>query len=399
MSERGWDVLVIGAGPAGSTAAALLAERGHRVLVLEKEEFPRFHIGESLLPASLPVLERLGVPARADTFVFKRGAEFVCEASGRAQRFAFSEAQPGGPGAAWHVDRARFDTVLRDRARALGAEVRHGTTVLRAHVGADAVTVETRSGTVRGRYLVDASGQSRLLARQAGAAVPYTRFGHAAAFTHFADVSDAAWQELGPGFEIRVMLRPEGWGWIIPLPDRRLSIGMAAQGRIGRAELDAGLLQGPLVRRLTRGARRLADHVAGNYSYRNRAPIGARFAAVGDAACFLDPVFSSGVTLALHGAAALADRLGPALCAGEEGRPDLLAEHQAAMDRATQTFAALIDRFYNSRFADTMLLADPGSQPLRPGVTSVLAGDVWRAGNAFQDLLLKARRHVGQADG
>jgi flavin-dependent dehydrogenase len=392
MTTSSFDVLVVGAGPAGSTAAGLLAKAGHRVLVLEKEEFPRFHIGESLLPGGLPVLERLGVPPASDIFVYKSGAEFVCEASGRNGVFEFRESLPGCARHAWHVDRARFDHALCERAKALGADVRHGVTVVDAGATADHAFLETRTGTFRGRYLIDASGQSRLLARRHGTAQPYDRFGNAAVFTHYEGVGDAAWAELGPGMNIRIMLRPEGWGWIIPLPERRLSIGIVSKGKITPEELDAGLLSGPLVRRLTAGTRRLETRIVGNYSYRNTAPSGPRYCAIGDAACFLDPVFSSGVTLALRGGEAVADRLSPALGSGREAEPGLLSEHDATMDRAFRTFAGLIDRFYNTNFAEAMFLGNTTNEPMRPGVMSVLAGDVWRTGNPFQEMLLNARR-------
>lgn len=393
------DVIVVGAGPAGSTAAALLAAAGWRVLVLEKESFPRFKIGESLLPACLPVLARLQVRARDDVFVYKRGAEFVCEASGRAQQFAFEEALPGTASHAWHVDRARFDTLLRDAAVRAGAEVRHGETVVDLGGGDGEAWVATREQRIACRYLIDASGQSRLLARRADAVVPYECFGSSAAFTHFEGLQGAAWDSLGPHFDIRIVLRPEGWGWVIPLPERRLSVGIVSKGKVTPAELDAGLLQGPLVARLTAGAQRLATRVVGNFSYRNAAPHGARFATAGDAACFLDPVFSSGVTLALRGASELADRVGAALADGSEARPELLDEHQQSMARAYATFAGLIERFYNTGFAEAVFLGSVQDAALRRGIISVLAGDVWRDGNPFQDMLLAARRRERQLHG
>lgn len=400
-----WDVVVIGAGPAGTVSAGLFAQAGHSVLVLEKEHFPRFHIGESLLPAGLPVLERLGVEPRGETFLYKRGARFVCEASGREQTFAFENSLAGesdessAPRHAWQVDRAGFDTQLRDRAVELGAEVRHGETVVDAGADENGVWVETRTGTVRGRYLIDASGQSRLMARRSGTAVPYRQFGTSSVFTHYEGVGDEAWAEFEPWFDIRIMLRPEGWGWIIPLTNRRLSVGMVARGKITAEELEQGLLAGPTVQRLTAGAQRGETRVVGNFSYRNTKPSGVRYATVGDAYCFLDPVFSSGVTLALRGAESTFDAIAPALAAGEEAREDLLDGHHQEMDRAHRTFAALIDRFYNSRFAEQVFLRDVRGMPMRAGVLSVLAGDVWRTGNDFQEMLLKARRYSVAAEG
>ncbi len=393
--EPRWDVAVVGAGPAGSTAAALLARRGLSVVVLEKSHFPRFHIGESLLPAGLSVLARLGVEPHADAFLRKRGAEFLCEASGRRGVFSFDGALPGLPDHSFHVDRARFDTLLRDVARAAGAEVRHGEAVLEAELDAsDAVHVRTASDRLAARYLIDATGQDRLLAQQSRSVEPYRAFGAAAVFTHFAGLRREALDELGPGFAIRVLLRPDGWGWIIPLPGARLSVGLVSQERATHAQLDA-LLADPLAARCTAGAERLATHVASNFSYRNTASCGPRFACIGDAACFLDPVFSSGVTLALRGAESLADAIGPALQAGTETEPGLLDAHRRSMDRAYRTFGALIGRFYNSRFAESVFLGDTDGMPMRAGVLSVLAGDVWRDDNPFQDQLLAARRGQG----
>ena len=195
-----------------------------------------------------------------------------------------------------------------------------------------------------------------------------------------------------------IVLRPDGWGWVIPLPGQRLSIGLVSKAKITAEDLEAGLLSGPLVKRLTAGARRLETRVIGNFSYRNKSPSGARYAAIGDASCFLDPVFSSGVTLALRSAERVADIVGPALEAGTEGAADLLSVHNEGMDRAYRTFAGLIDRFYNNpTFAQSIFLGDSSEMSIRSGVMSVLAGDVWRTGNPFQEMLLAARRAGGRA--
>jgi flavin-dependent dehydrogenase len=391
-ADNVWDVVVLGAGPAGSATAGLLAQQGARVLVLEKEHFPRFHIGESLLPASLGVLRRLGVEPDASTFVYKRGARFVCEATGRSRTFAFDEALAGTDAHAWHVDRARFDTLLRDRARAAGATVVHGETVVDAGVEAERVYAHTKTERHLGRFLVDATGQARLCASIAKTVEPYRNFGASAVFTHYAGLSAQAIDELAPDFDIRILVREDGWGWIIPLAGERLSVGLVTTGRATKAMLDVGLLEGPTVKRLTQGARRLETHVVGNYSFRNAGPTGPRRASVGDAACFLDPVFSSGVTLALRAAESLADTLAPALREGREGEPTLLDEHRESMERAYRTFAGLIDRFYNTKIVQGLFLAEVEDMPGRAGVMSVLAGDVWRHDNPFQDMLLNARR-------
>jgi flavin-dependent dehydrogenase len=393
----GWDVLVIGAGPGGSAVAGLLAQRGLAVLVFEREHFPRFHIGESLLPAGLTVLERLGVEPEERTFVPKRGARFLCEATGRSQAFAFAESLEGGARSAWHVDRARFDTQLRDRARAHGATVWHGVTVTAAAAEAEGAWVEAAGERFRGRYLIDASGQSRLCARRAGTVEPLRRFGSTAVFTHYEGLGERAFATLGPDFDIRILVRNDGWGWVIPLSERRLSVGLVSSGRATPSMLESGLLDGPLVRGLVAGARRLETHVVADFSYRNTRPVGPRFAAVGDAACFLDPVFSSGVTLALRAAESVADRVGPALAQGREAEPELLAEHVQSMDRAYRTFAGLIDRFYNTQIAQTLFLGKVEGMPGRSGVMSVLAGDVWRSDNPFQEMLLGAKRRPAQA--
>ncbi|HVQ27044.1 MAG TPA: tryptophan 7-halogenase, partial [Planctomycetota bacterium] len=171
-------------------------------------------------------------------------------------------------------------------------------------------------------------------------------------------------------------------------------VGIVSKRALSREALDAGLLSGPLVRRWTEGAERLETHVIQNFSYRNTSSAGPRFAAAGDAACFLDPVFSSGVTLALRGAERVTDVLGPALEAGTEAAPDLQAGQQAYMERAYRTFSALIDRFYNTRFATTVFLSRSAGTTLYQGVVSVLAGDVWREDNPFQQMLLNTRSRL-----
>lgn len=385
------DVAIIGAGPAGSTTAALLARSGHKVILIEKEAFPRFQIGESLLPVCLPVLAELGVEPDPDSFVLKQGASFVCEEMGKERMFDFSRALPGSPPHAWQVDRAGFDTRLRDAAEAAGAEVRHGVKVRRVSIGTDDVSLQTEDDTIKARFVVDATGQNRLLARHHDSARPYPGFGHAAAFSHFENISPQIAEEFAPGNEIRIMIVPQGWGWIIPLPRRRLSVGLVTRRSAIENDLEEYIKSSQLIARYTAGAVRAQTKVVRNFSFKNARPHGSRFACVGDAACFLDPVFSSGVSLAMVQAREVARELAPALDQNREHEEDLMAGVTQKMQRAYETFSAIIHRFYHTRFISHFIFGDIPDQAVETGVVSVLAGDVWRDDNEFQKMLLGSR--------
>ncbi len=393
-----WDVVIAGAGPGGSASAIRLAEEGYRVLVLEKETFPRFHIGESLLPAAELITTALGVEIDPNQFLFKAGAQFVCERTGRVQAFDFDEALPGPQRYAWHVERSVLDTLLRDRARDAGAEVRHGVTVDAVEFDAEGVGVRSDAGEIRARYFIDATGQARLLAKQFDAVHPYDRFGKAAVYTRFNGIGEAARAEFAPKNDIRIVMIPDGWLWAIPLVDRRLSVGMVSRlPGLRKERLDEYLATSALFGRLLAGAEREETGLIGNYSFENRAASGPRYACVGDAASFIDPIFSSGISLALARGIEVADRLMPALEQGGEGAPDLMAPMETAQRRGYDTFAALVHRFYNTRFVDNMIFGAPAQGRHRPGVVSVLAGDVYRHDNDFQDMLLRSRRNPRRA--
>lgn len=420
-AEHDLDVVVVGAGPAGACAATLLAQAGLRVGVFERERFPRFHIGESLLPSCVPVLAAMGIDLDAGGYLRKQGAEFYDERTGEYAYFAFADALPGLPHHAYQVDRASFDDALAAAAREAGASVEFGVTVL-AHAiddrGVELQLVPTPEGlgpdeghvrggisrgvpsraaarTVRARYLVDASGRRGLTSRGGREHDRVPGLGKAASFLHFDGLGDAAWAELAPRGDVKVLRMPDGWIWAIPLADRRLSVGLVSRaGAPDDADVARELAGSPMLTRLTAGARRSSLRAIADYSYVNRSPHGARFVAIGDAAGFLDPVFSSGVAIALSSAQRMAAHVVAAFADDAVlASPTLMESHRAALAVAYRTFHCFAHRFYNGRLIDNLLLGEAPDANMRAGLISILAGDIWRDDNRFQRAVLSATRH------
>ena len=396
MNTPTYDVIIIGAGPAGSTAGNFLARAGHRVLVLEKETFPRFHIGESLLPADLSLFERLGVDmSDQGRFVHKAGAVFLDERSGERVRFDFSNGLPGTPPHAYQVERADFDLMLAQRAEQVGAELRFGTRAERVTVEAEGVSVSTSAGVFTARYLIDATGQNAFMAGQQRTRRRIDGLGLAAVGWHFEGLSEAATAELYEHGDILVFMVEDGWAWAIPLSGGRLSVGRVTSKRgVTEETLDEFVANSPTMQRLTAGAQRIERLTIGNYSYKNDAPSGARYACVGDSACFLDPVFSSGVTFAMIGAEKLADLLSSALQSGQEADPGLATPLLDFMQHAYDVFGSLCGRFYKANLVHNIFFYGAPDPAIKQGVVSVLAGDIYRDDNPFQKMLLSDRRRL-----
>ncbi len=389
-----YDVLVAGGGPAGSTVSALLAQQGHRVLVLEREVFPRFHIGESLLPVGLGVFERLGFePADSGTYLRKDGAEFHNERNGRSAVFTFACGLEGTPGHAWQVERSKFDHDLLKRSMFYGAEVHQGEKVADWSFAEDHVRIVTDHGEYTGRYFIDATGQDAMLARRHHTVDPIKGFGMGAVFCHFVGLSDAVHAELAASGNIRVLLIPDGWIWSIPLLDHKLSVGVVRNKKGVTPEvLDEEIANSPMIRRLTEGATRAEARMIRNFSFINRSSHGPRWACIGDAACFLDPVFSSGVSLALLSGEAMADVLSAALANGEEASPELAAALSAHMLRGYRTFGSIIQSFYDTNIVENLFFYEDPEEDAKRGFVSILAGDLWRTDNRFQEALINGRR-------
>ncbi|HEV2700808.1 MAG TPA: NAD(P)/FAD-dependent oxidoreductase [Steroidobacteraceae bacterium] len=315
MSQQRTDahVLVVGGGPGGSTTAALLAHKGLRVTLVEKSRHPRFHIGESLLPMNMPIFERLGLLDQVLAMGRRKlGADFPAANACGYGVFRFNRTLNPGTGYAVHVHREQLDQLLFNHAAACGAETLEDTQVLGIEFSDEAATARLRTAqgtesTLRVDYVVDASGRDTLLGTALRLKRKDPRHQSAALFAHFAGVERRPGEDEG---NISVYRFPAGWVWMIPLPGDCMSIGVVCypeylrERRGSNAEFLLATLQRiPAARDRMQGARMLGHlHATGNYSYSCTRMSGHRWVMVGDSFAFLDPIFSSGVYLAMNSA-------------------------------------------------------------------------------------------------
>ncbi len=382
------DVAVIGGGPAGSTAAILLAKRGFHVLALEKAHHPRFHIGESLLPMNLPVFERLGVLDKVRALgVFKPGADFEADNERGYNTYAFSRAIGKSPPHAYQVWRQDFDKMLFDHAHECGADTREGHEVDQVEQSGPRETrlaVRTdagRSYTIQARYVVDASGRDAFLSAKKKLRRKNGQHQSAAIFGHYQGAARRVGEDAG---NISIYSFEHGWMWMIPLPDGVMSVGAVCRPdylkqRKGRTVefLEDTLRLSPALWRRLESARLIGGEVrvTGNYSYDSKQMGGPGWVLVGDAFAFLDPVFSSGVYLAMSGAEQAADVVTAAL--REPHRETALLQKLERRQRAGMArFSFFIYRF-NGPVMQQMFRAPSNKWQLEQGVISMLAGDLF----------------------
>ena len=390
-SPKECDVLVAGGGPAGSTIATLLAERGWRVTLLEKEHHPRFHIGESLLPHNLPILKRLGVLEQVAAIGIKKpGADFSSdlEVSGH-HRFDFSFALDKSQPYSYEVRRSEFDNLLLRNSAAKGAQVLEGVRVTRADFPKGdnpviyAVDEQGRENSWACRFFVDASGRDTLLSKQFKLKRKNRHHASAAIFGHFLDVDRRQGEDAG---NISLYWFQHGWFWMIPLKDGSMSVGAVCrpeylkQRKNSPAEflLQTIALGHPEMRHRMRNAT-LVDNQAratGNYSYQSTRMRGERYIMVGDAYAFVDPVFSSGVLLGMNSSVEGAKAV-DAWLRGDAAAESRFRHFERMVQRGVQTFSWFIWRFNSPGMRFLML--QPGN-PFRvqEAVISLLAGDVFR---------------------
>jgi flavin-dependent dehydrogenase len=384
-----YEVVVAGGGPAGSTAATLLAQHGHRVLLLERDRHPRFHIGESMLPFSEPVVHRLGIDWSLDN-QFKSGAVFIDERSGQRIYFPLSVYRK-----TYQLERAPFDQRLFENAAAHGVHARQEEKVTEVACREDGVDIATERGRYRCRYLVDATGRAALMGRKRRAVTRIENLGRFAVYGHYRDIPPGPEaDELFRTGSIYVPVVDIGWIWIIPLSGRRLSVGLVVQkerpGDCGVEELYRRYLaDSPILCRLLEGAERDAPiRTEADFSYTNRQRYGLRYACCGDAAGFLDPVFSSGVFLAFTSAARIADRIHQALLDGREADPELHAEDDRDYLLGFNTMRMFVERFYQSDMVHNLFFEADRHPQLRDEIARLLSGDLWSGDNALQNGLL-----------
>ena len=392
------DVAVIGGGPAGSTAATLLAKKGYKVIALEKERHPRFHIGESLLPMNLPVFERMGVLDKVRAMgVFKPGADFEADNERGYNNFAFARAIGASPPHAYQVWRQDFDKMLYDHARESGADAREGHEVLKVEQNDVRDTrLEVRAGdgriyNIQARYLIDASGRDAFLSSKKKLRRKNNEHQSAAIFGHFRGAQPRPGEDAG---NISIYRFEHGWMWMIPLPNGVMSIGAVCRpeylklrkGRTVEYLLETLRKNDALKRRIEHAELLGEVRVTGNYSYDSTRMGGLGWVLVGDAFAFLDPVFSSGVYLAMSGAEQAAAVVDAALRDPRLEAP-LLRKLEKRQRAGMARFSFFIYRF-NGPVLTQMFSQPRNVWQLEQGVISMLAGDLFDSPKVLRRLRL-----------
>ena len=393
-SQSSFDVVVIGAGPSGAVASALLNKKGYSVLVLEKEHFPRFSIGESLLPQCMEFLAQADMQTVVEdaAFQFKNGAAF--SRSDKYESFDFREKFSEGMGTTFQVQRDKFDKILADEAQKQGVEIRYGQMVTEFNFDSDTgkatLTVQDEDGEVyqvSAKFALDASGFGRVLPRSLSLDQPSELASRTSLFTHIQDnVSDSKFDRD----KILITVHPEHhdiWYWLIPFSNGRASLGVVApQAFLEDIEGDSETKLRTLISQAGMLATFLSDAeydtrvgLIDGYSCDVKRLYGDGFALLGNAGEFLDPVFSSGVTIALKSASLAADIVDRQL-AGLQ--PAWESEFANPLKLGVNTFREFVEGWYDGRLQSVIFSEKKGNDVKRM-VSSILAGYAWDVKNPY----------------
>ncbi len=389
--QQGFDVIILGGGPGGSTLASSLAKRGRRALVLEREKFPRFHIGESLLPCSRAVFSSLGLDEELDRrFIRKYGARFLCSATKRVNTYRFADAFEPTFEYAYQVPRAEFDKLLLDHAKSLGAEVREEWEAVDViFEGSRAVGVRARDRHEPSRIvelhapiIADATGRDTLVASRTRRKAHIPRLDKTAFFSHFRGASRQDGLEEG---NIQIVIFEHGWFWFIPFRGDLTSVGAVMSSEWIKQKpkgesLDAFFMRtvelSSWAKEFLSGAKQerpvgaLAD-----FSYRIDELAGDGWLFVGDAGGFLDPLFSTGAHLAIQGGFIAAETIDDALSQGDVSHA-AFKQYEAAVRYAVDLFLGVVQGFYAGQFRE-LLFEENQRKAMRKIITSILSGDVF----------------------
>lgn len=386
MQER--DVVIIGGGPGGSTAGAFLAKAGIDCVLIEREEFPRFKIGESLLPASMPIFKETGFyeTLSAGKYIEKYGARFIdCENDDEIY-FGFNDGLNRDIPMAFEVERAHFDQDILAHAKKLGVEVRQPERVKDVEFLDDHVRVVTNRGELTAKFLIDATGRESYLGKRMKMRQSNKELNNFAVFAHYVGVERYPGRSEG---DITIGLLPQkSWSWIIPFRGDKTSVGVVASSSLLPTGIDMEeylrerLLSSPRVRRMMENSERISEIMTiANYSHRNETFVGDRWICSGDAAAFLDPIFSSGVHVSVQTSKLAAQLVQKCLKENLTLRQnDMNREYETSVRKGVTRFFNLISLFYEGSFVRQMKRTLERDN-MRAGFTSAVAGDMWNEEN------------------
>ena len=403
------DVIVIGGGPAGSTAATWLSRLGHKVLLLEREKFPREHVGESLLPFCYSLLEDLGVVNELKTnFVRKPGVRFIDRDGNISTTWCFNHVIQNETYLSFQVIRGEFDHILLKNAAKNGADVREEMSVMEADItsASDRVTVTSldssgKKNVFNARFLVDASGREAFIGAKSGWRKPREELDRTAIWSHWGDVKLAGGLEEGLSIIIYMGLEQKGWIWVFPLGEHRITAGFVAQNSYIRDQQrklkESGskdwkydlclqeLMNSSFVARLLEGSKMLIPmQINGNYSYEVKNHFGSNYAMVGDARGFIDPIFSSGVFLSIKSSSLVAPAIHKQLTGEAGGANNAMETAYKQITGAYNFVHRMIKLFYNPHSL-TWAQAGADGKAHKDHESAMAAGHYMLSGDFFEN--------------